>query len=217
MKRAALWALTGALVGLALAGDDPMLLIFPLWLAVVLLREPLRAALARLPGTSGFWLSGVAFGMLIEALAVWNNLDVPPAERILLHPDPARDLLMGVFYYGLLMAVWWWLLGRAAFTGWQVFWVSGVFGIATEEVGGVLLRALTQPLTGIPYALLVAVVYGLFPYLAWLLTADRFSASRPAAGWGWCAAALLALLVQWAVYGNTIYRWILVSFSSLLC
>lgn len=208
MKRRVLWALTLALTAWGLAANDPMMLIFPLWLGVFLWQNPLRRLVSRFTGTSGFWVSGVFFGLLIEALAVWNNLDTPQEARVLLDPDPLRDLWIGVFYYGFLMAVWWWLLTRVAFSGRQVFVISGLFGILTEEVGGVLLRIFTQPWIGVPYALLVAVVYGVFPYLAWLLAGDRFPPNRPRAGLKWGVAALLALLVEWAVFGNTVSRWL---------
>ena len=184
---------------------DPMLMMIPLWIFTVLFKEPLRKFFGRFGGGWGFYLAGVVYGLMIETMAVLNNLSVPPQDRILLHPDPWIDLIYGLFYYGFVIAAWTLLLRKIEYTPAQVFILTGVYGIFVEETGQVFLRIFTQPLTGFLYALLVMVVYGLFPMLALSVSGSTFTDDRPPArmkGWG---LALLALFFQYAVYGNTIY------------
>lgn len=177
-----------------------MLLIFPMWIVTWLLREPLRRWVNRLPLGLAFVGSGTIFGMLTEAMAILNNRALPPEKRILLSPDPALDVLYGLFYYLLLVSTWYLLIRAFTYSKREVFVIAGVYGILTEEVGQVFLRIFTVPVTGALYAVMVAFVYGIFPVLAYLLCEERFGPRRSNLGLRFLVAAM-ALFVEWAVYG----------------
>ena len=82
---------------------------------------------------------------------------------MLLSQDPATDLFLGIFYYALLIFVWTLLVRRYTYRGKEVFFLAGLLGIATEEVGGVFMNMIANPLVGVPYALIIFCVYGIFP------------------------------------------------------
>ena len=206
MTRFFLFALALLLILLtALGFGSPMVLMFPLWIVTVLLQAPLRNLLSRLPGSTGFLLAVVLYGLAIETFAILTNLDRPPEQRILLDPRPLRDLTMAAPYYLFVGAAWWLLLRRVRFSRFHVFLLTGVYGIFVEESGGVVARIFTQPVTGILYALLVMMVYGLFPMLALSVSEERFSPSRRRPNVKDHVLALVALFLQYAVYGNTVY------------
>ncbi len=189
-----------------LSFENPMLFIFPLWVFVVLFKVPLTRILAKLPRGWGFVIAGIFFGILTEIFAILNNLDVPPAERILLHPEPLPDLIYGFFYYSFLIFTWYFLLRKINISTKEIFFLTGIFGIFTEETGQVFLRIFSQPVTGFFYAIVVAFVYGIFPMLAYLLTKESFSTERKERKLHHYFLVALALFLQYAVYGNVVYQ-----------
>ncbi len=207
LRRLSLAVLGLLLVLLVLLGlQGPMLLLFPMWIFTWLFRQALSRPLARLPQAGGFLLAGIAYGMLTEIFAILTNLNLPPEQRILLDPNPRNDLVLGLLYYTSLILAWYLLLRRQAYSPREIFFLTGLYGIVVEESGGVLFRLFTQPLTGAPYALLVMLVYGLFPMLALQLTAGQFPPERPREKrLQRYALALFALFLQYALYGNTVY------------
>jgi hypothetical protein len=204
-SRAGLWALAALLM--LLGAGSPMLLIFPMWIVTYLQRQRLARAVARVPRDLGFVAAAVCFGLLTEAFAVLTNLSRPPAERILLDPDPSRDLLMALAYYSAVATTWWWLLRRWRFSQRDVFLTTGLFGIVVEETGLVLLRIVTWPILGAIYAVYVAFVYGLFPMLALMVCGgEPVRGERPPApGAGARAAAFGALMLQYLVMGGLVF------------
>jgi hypothetical protein len=153
---------------------------------------------------------GIFFGLLTECFAILDNLKRIPNDRILIDSDPMRDLFFGFFFYGFFIATWYLLLKRFRFSPKQVFIFSGAFGILTEQfnpaVGGptILLQVLFSPVVGIPMALLIACVYGIFPTSAYMLTESKFGADRHALRFRSGALSFGSLLLQWAIYGNFI-------------
>ncbi len=197
------------LLGIALillSFDNPMLFIFPMWVFVVLFKAPLTRIFAKFPRDWGFVVAGVFFGLLTEGFAIINNLDVPPTERILLHPEPLPDLIYGFFYYSFLILTWYFLLRKINFSTKEIFFLTGIFGIFTEETGQVFLRIFSEPVTGFLYAIVVAFVYGIFPMLAYLLTKESFSAERQVRKFGHYLLVALVLFLQYAIYGNFVYQ-----------
>lgn len=188
------------LVLLVFGLSDPMLLIAPMWIFTYLARNRLRRALNRLPLWLAFIGGGVIFGLAIEIMAIFDNLSVAPQDRILIDANPAFDLIFGFFYYAMLVGVWYLLLRKIRYAMPEVFILTGIFGIFTEEMGQILIGIFTLPITGLLYALIVAIIYGVFPMLALLLTQDRFAAAPLRAIKRW-PLALLVIFVQWAVYG----------------
>jgi hypothetical protein len=207
--RILLWLLAIVLAVVAL--KSPQGMIFPVGLIAWLEQNRLRRWLAPVPFPLAYFVAGVGLGLITEVFAILGNLQRPPGERILLHPDPPVDLLFGVVYYGLFIAVWYGLLGRWRFSAREVFALSGLFGLATEQAGAIMIGAVTAPLTGIPMALIIACIYGIFPGSACLLTSHRFP-ERPRPLWWAYLVALLCLFLFWAVYGNFIHKGLLFLF-----
>jgi len=206
VKRVALAALGVALVLIVLLDNEgPMLLIFPLWIFTYLFKEQLENILSKLPGSTGFIVAGVTYGMLIEIFAIVNNLDKPVKERVLLDGDPKNDLILGVLYYTFVIVSWYLLLRKVRFSEREVFLITGIYGIIVEETGQVVLRMLEQPVMGTLYAILVMFVYGLFPMLALKVAGKRFPVDRKKSSVGMYALAVVVLFVQYALYGNTVY------------
>lgn len=203
VKRPLLGLLAG---GLVLAGlGSPMLLIFPMWIAVYLFRDRLAGLAARVPRDYGFLVAVVGFGMLTETFAIVQNLSRPASERILLDPEPAKDLVFALVYYSAVGVTWLALLRWRAYSRLDVFVVTGVFGIVVEQLGAVLVSILTAPLLGALYAVFVAFVYGLFPMLGLMVAGDGFEPTRPAPTWRSRGLALAALFGQFLLVGLVIY------------
>lgn len=204
MKRILLGLL--GLVLLILSTENTMLLIFPMWIFTTLFKDLLRKIMSKVPHDLGFVTAGLIFGMLTESFAILNNLDLPPNERILLHPEPLPDLLYGFFYYSFLILTWYLLLRKINFSQKDIFLLTAIFGIFTEETGAVFMRIFTEPLTGPLYAIIVAFVYGIFPVLAYLLTEENFSTERVKPKLKHYLLAGFGLFLQYALYGNFVYQ-----------
>jgi hypothetical protein len=143
----------------------------------------------------------LVFGLLTETFAIVNNLSLPPEKRILLSPHPVLDLFYGLFYYLLLIVTWRFLIARYTYSKVEVFAITGLLGVMTEETGAVFVRIFTMPVMGFLYAVLVAFVYGIFPMLAYMVAEDRLPArSEPRRARRFVAAGL-ALFAQWVVFG----------------
>ncbi len=195
---------------LVISFDSPTGFIYAVGIAMYLLRNPLRRAFSFMPHPFGFIGLGISFGLLTEGFAILDNLKRLPENRILIDADPVRDLFFGFFFYGIFIVVWYLFLRRWNFSVKQVFILSGVFGILTEQfnpaAGGpvILLQAITNPLIGIPMALLIAGIYGTFPSIAYLLTKEKFSNGRRKIRYQTYFIVLIGFFVQWAMYGNFI-------------
>lgn len=185
--------------------DEPMSLEFALWMFALAFTAPLQKFFSRFPPLRTFFLVGFFVGIFAEFCAVLGTMDVPVGEKVLLSQDPVMDIFFGLFYYGLLMLVWVLLIRRYTYTGKEIFFLTGLLGIATEEVGGVFLNMFINPLAGVPYALIIFCVYGIFPYVAFLMTKGRIISSHHSAGklkrYG---MTILGLFIFIALYGNYI-------------
>ncbi len=194
-----LWLL-GILLTVVGVSGNPMLLIFPMWIFTHLLREPLRRMVRVVPFSVSFVGFGVFFGLLTEIFAIINNRSLPPEQRILLSPDPVLDLIYGLFYYSLLILTWYVLIRVFTYSKGEVFIITGIYGIFTEEVGQVFIRIFTVPVVGLLYALIVSFVYGIFPMLAYMVSEEKLRVKRANVVVRFLVAAPV-LFVEWAVYG----------------
>lgn len=194
---------------LGISWREPMGFVFVFGVGAVLFRDSLTRFSQRVHSSWMFIVFGGAFGLIVEGLAVWSNSVKPASERILIDPDPVRDLFFGFFYYGLFVITWYFLLRRWQFSLWHIFAFSGLFGILTEQfnpvAGGpvILLQALVNPLVGIPLAFLIACVYGIFPSMAYFLTEHAFGHRTRVTGQTLCVV-FIVLFAQWAFYGNVL-------------
>ncbi|MBN1562629.1 MAG: hypothetical protein JXA10_02240 [Anaerolineae bacterium] len=193
--------------------EDPMWLAFSLWLLVYLLRARLRRWIDHWSIPNAYIALGVTFGLLVESFAILDNLDLPPDERILLNPNPIADLIMGAVYYTFVIVTWYLLLRRIAYTSRQVFLITGVFGIVVEQSGAILLGIIGSPIIGGLLALLVMCIYGMFPQMAYWLTVHQFSTERKPVTRRYMGLALVALFVQYALYGLFIFPTLTVLFG----
>ena len=196
--------LLGILLTVMAVPDSPMLLIFPMWIFTYLGRDPIRKAIRGLPLWASFIGAGVFFGLLTEVFAIAENWSLPPEQRILLSPDPFLDIFYGGFYYSLLIATWYLLVRRFTYSKTEIFLITGLLGIFTEETGQVFLRIFSVPVVGALYAIIVSLVYGIFPMLAYMVSEEKIDAEPRAGVCGRFLVAALALFVQWAFYGLVI-------------
>lgn len=182
-----------------------MILIFPFYILLYFLRTPLQNLLRRLPYALAFLLTGLFCGLITEIFAILDNLKLPPEQRVLLNPDPGKDLVLAFFWYGLFTATWLGLLRKIRFNGLSIFLIAGGFGLLTEQNGLYLFEFFKSPLHPVLSAFIMA-VYSFFILAAYFLTIARFPRERknPQAKHYLLAAA--ALFLFWAVYGNTIYK-----------
>jgi hypothetical protein len=199
MKKLLLWTLGILLTVIGISGN-PMLLAFPMWIFTYLNREPLRRLVRGVPFSVTFIGFGVFFGLLTEVFAIVNNRSLPPEKRILLSPDPMLDLIYGLFYYSLLIATWYILVKAFTFSKTEVFIITGIYGIFTEEVGQVFLRIFTVPVIGLLYAIIVSFVYGIFPMLAYMVSEEKLWPKKANVTVRFLVAAP-ALFIEWAAYG----------------
>jgi hypothetical protein len=141
----------------------PVLAIFPLFLMVWSLRNRIQMRGTHFSIT--YIVVGTLCGCITEGLAILDNLDKPPQEKILFHPDPGIDLLLGVGFYFFIALVWAVLFKRYAISWKAILVIGGIWGIFAEQNGAVLLSISTL---GVIPALLaygfVFLVYG--PFMA---------------------------------------------------
>ena len=144
----------------------PVLAIFPLFLFIQSIHSRIRLS------THNFYrkyiLLGLLFGLFTEFLAILDNLDAPPEEKILFHPDPVIDLLLGVGFYFFIVAVWAVLIKQYSFTAKSIFVIGGIWGICAEQTFAILLSPLTQ-----------GIIVGLFSYVFVFLVYGPFMAIPP--------------------------------------
>ncbi len=105
---------------------------------------------------------GMASAYLTEVLAIIDNLDKPPAERALLHPDPLIDLYLAFAYYLSFVLYWGLAMRRYDYSWREVFLIGGATGIPMEQSGAVFLSM--NPLAWL-YVLLVYGSYKAIPVL----------------------------------------------------
>lgn len=172
-----------------------MMMVFPMWVIVYLFRDRISGILGNLPLPIAFIGAGVIFGLMTETFAIIDNLSVPHTQRILIDAEPALDLIYGFFYYLMMVTTWYFVLLYHRFSMVEIFLISGLFGIFTEETGAVFLQIFHAPLYGIFYAIIVMFIYGIFPMLALMVTEGRFE-NKGTHRLLW----LEGLFLQWAIY-----------------
>jgi hypothetical protein len=200
IKRVLLWTL-GILLTVVGIANNPMLLIFPMWIFTYLKQATLRRWVKRVSLSISFIGFGLFFGLLTEAFAILNNRHLPPQKRILLSPDPVLDLAYGFVYYLMLILTWFALIKRFRYSRMEVFIITGMFGIMTEEVGQVFVRIFRAPVIGLLYTVIVSFVYGIFPMLAYIVSEEKLGIPKRGNFLTRFLAAAVALFLQWAVFG----------------
>nr|WP_321497628.1 hypothetical protein [uncultured Methanolobus sp.] len=184
--------------------NEPMNLIFPMWIITYLFKDKLTDFLEKLPLRTSFIGAGVLFGLLTEVFAIVENLPKPAGERILLSQNPVNDIVFGFVYYLFVISAWYLLLRKMKYTGRDVFLITGIYGIFVEETGQVFLRIFTVPIFGLLYAIIIMFVYGIFPMLAHMLNENRFSGLGTSVVKRY-SFAFAALFIQYVIYGLFVF------------
>lgn len=178
--------------------------IFPIAVAIIYFRERIQRYLWRFSAGVTFISIGIFLGLLTEFFAILGNSNLPASEKILLHPDPIADMFIGFFYYSLVIVTWYFLVRRYRFSKKVVFALTGIFGILAEQAGAIFFGIFANPLLGIPMALIIACVYGIFPTIAYLFAEKKFSVTRIVPVWYHYVLASFMIFLQWAIFGNFI-------------
>jgi hypothetical protein len=129
----------------------PVLAIFPLFLFIWSIHSKIQLRLNNF--YKKYIALGLLFGLCTELLAVYDNRDIPPEEKILFHPHPAIDLLLGVGFYFFIAVMWAVVVKKYAFTVKSIFVIGGIWGIVAEQNLAILLSPLS-----------LGIVLGLFSY-----------------------------------------------------
>ena len=199
-----LFELLGVALLIVIFRDSPQTYIYPMALFVYAARKPLADFLWRFPRAVAFLGLGTLLGLITEVFATFSNINLPPEDKVLLHPVPAYDLLFGLFYYFLFMLAWYVLLRKFAFSKTTVFIGSGMFGALVEQGGMHLVNVVANPFWGSLMLVIIMSAYAIFPTLTYLVTEDRFEGRRKPQWWQYGLIAA-ALFVFWAIYGNLVH------------
>jgi hypothetical protein len=155
----------------------PVLAIFPLFLFMWSIRSNIQLELNNF--YRKYIAVGLLFGLCTELLAVYDNWDVPPEEKILFHPHPGIDLLLGVGFYFFVALMWAILVREYAFTVKSIFVIGGIWGIAAEQNLAVLLSPLSLGIVlGLFSYAFVFLVYGPFMAIPALFFKEAFDAEE---------------------------------------
>ena len=199
-----LFELLGVALLIVIFRDNPQAYIYPMGLFVYTARQPLADYLRRFPRSVAFLGLGTLLGLITEVFATFSNINLPPEDKVLLHPVPAYDLLFGLFYYFLFMLAWYVLLRKFAFSKTSVFIASGMFGALVEQGGMHLANVVVNPFWGSLMLLIIMSVYAIFPTLTYMVTEDRFEGRIKPHLWQY-AMIVPVLFLFWATYGNFVY------------
>ena len=109
--------------------NEPMILIFPMWIFTYLSKERLTNLLEKLPLWLSFIGTGILFGLLTEIFAIIENLSKPIDQRILLSGDPLTDIIYGFVYYLFVVLAWYLLLRKMRYSNKDVFFNRNIWHI----------------------------------------------------------------------------------------
>lgn len=209
-KKISFWVLV--ILSIAISQDNEMSLIIPMGLLTYRFRNVLIKFLDKFSFPVAFIGSGLTFGLLTELFAIWGNLGKPLAQQQLLSPYPHVDLILGFFWYGLFVIVWYFLVKRYKYTFTEIFLLAGLYGLIFE-LGGEYLKMLLTPQFILP--LFIMLVYSLFPMLAYMLTKHRLTSQKTGLRLTKYVITILALATHVAIWhvSGWIYYPILDSFG----
>lgn len=174
----------------------PVLAVFPLYLFIYSIQSKIQLNFSHF--RIKYIALGLLFGLFTEFLAILDNLDVPPEEKILFHPDPVTDLLLGVGFYFFIAVVWAVLIKKYAFTEKSIFVIGGIWGIIVEQDMAVLLSPLQVGIVGFFFYLFVFLVYG--PFMAIPVVFFKKELSEIERKERKLRHAVLAFLLLWGAY-----------------
>ena len=119
----------GLIVALALLLNDFMILIFPLFLLIWMFfpNHIEETDWSKNKSFIFYLITGTIVGLITELLAIFDNLKLPPEERVLFSPDPVIDIILAISYYfpvALFAAI---ILHRYKMIEISVFLIGGIY------------------------------------------------------------------------------------------
>jgi hypothetical protein len=194
----------GVILTILFALNHPQSLIFPMWIFVYLFKAKLSKIFA---GKSWmFIVVGVMFGLIIEVFAILTAINQGQSEATrnvtLFHHDVGADLVLGLFYYTVLISTWYLILRKINFSPKSVLITAGIFGVAVEQGGAVLLIIASG---GLLAGLFVFMVYGVYPMLAYYLTRNNFLSDREKPKWWHYVLTLILLYLSTNIITGLIF------------
>jgi hypothetical protein len=195
------WIVIGILLALFFLLNHPQSLIIPLWIFVFIFREKISKLFN---GRFSFLIAGVIFGLIIEIFALLQNMGQPVAVRsiTLFHAFAIPDLILGFFYYLVMIGTWFLILRKVNFSSRSVFILAGLFGVVFEQNGIILLGLLAG---GLIPAIFVFLVHGIYPMLAHYVTKGTLPHERKEPRWWHYIITLLLLYITWALITGPIF------------
>lgn len=168
-----LFALSGVLPVLffILPPHDPSLLIYSIFVLIYFSHHQLRPLIQaiKLPALLKFFILAIIFGLLTEALSWTSTLLSNPTN-----PDFTPHLALHLKYlsgFYIVKALAWVIILRFfKFSLKQVFITAGIFGIAIEQQGAILLTGLASFPLGIIWWIYTGPIYACVISIAYLLT-----------------------------------------------
>ena len=168
MKKEHLYYILAAIPVLLIPFMGTTWLIFSIYL--VLLANKSGLSKIRWHPSRGFifklFLIFLVSGLVLEVLAIIDNLPLLPGDRILLHPDPLTDLYLAIGYYAGFALVWSVVVSKIRFSHRDVFILGGTFGILFEQTGKLLFTL------QIPAWFYVFLVYGSFQAIPLVIASE---------------------------------------------
>lgn len=176
-KQKILFGLTGFAPLLFLLGSppDPTLLVYSLFVLAYFLRNRVTSLIriVPLPASLKFIILSIFTGLIIEFFAWLGEYLAQNPDPALFHPQLLPNLILGTGFYVSIALAWIIALRFYRFSLKQVFLTMGIYGIAFEQMGAILLQTITNPLTIVwwPY---IVMVHGSISALAYMITEEEF-------------------------------------------
>jgi hypothetical protein len=183
------FALTG-LLSLPFSFPPNPLTMYTIFVLAYFLRERLnlRFQLWR------FMLVVMASSLLLEFLAWLSNYLEANPNPALFHPQLIPDLLIAIGFYSGWAIAWGFILQRYRFSLPEVFVLQGIYGVAFEQNGAILLLGFAQFPLGLIFWLYVFLTYGATMALAFLPFRDSF-AEKNSSRWKYLWLLLLMIIL----------------------
>ena len=179
----------------------PVLAILPLFLFIYSIKSRIQVDINHF--YIKYIILGIIFGLFTEMLAILDNLDKPPHEKILFHPNPGIDLLLGVGFYFFIAVMWAFLTRRYTFTAKSIFVIGGIWGIVVEQNAAILLSPLTQGIVvGLFSYVFVFLIYGPFMAIPILFFKDLHVMNRKTRKNRHAVLAFIMLCVAYVLAGS---------------
>ena len=139
------------------------ILIFSVFV-LVFLWKGLQHASAKLP--IPLWLHFIGLGIIVGGITQ-IFVQMEGFEKSF-SSNPVAHFIQALTIYFWVVVAWYFMLKKYDFSAWDIFWVTGIWGVVFEAI---LLYGALNPLIW----LFIFVVYGSFAIIPFLLTSEKFA------------------------------------------